>query len=167
MGPPARGQIPQSDATVVGKVISSDELFVASNGVAESVKEPGCTDPLEAGEDARRPSTKAEMAEAWAEGRRRAEKTQANYRVMEATEATVEGRKFSFRADVGEVLDKHGPGVYTVALTATLEGVGEKDRSYVISEHSIFHGVEVPEGYGGSGRFYGRNSLRAATSPEP
>ena len=61
---------------------------------------------------------------------------------------TVEGREFSLSADMTDLLDEHGPGVYTVMLIANLEetSIGEPDT--VISEYSIFHEVRTPEGYG-------------------
>ena len=51
---------------------------------------------------------------------------------------------FALEADVSDVLDHHGSGVYTVQVWATLEG-----EPAVISAVSVFHGVEVPEGYSG------------------
>ena len=50
---------------------------------------------------------------------------------------------FNLEADVSAVLDHHGPGVYTVQVWATLDG-----EPAVISAASVFHEVEVPEGYG-------------------
>ena len=47
----------------------------------------------------------------------------------------------STRWDVSDVLDHHGPGVYTVQVWATLEG-----EPAVISAVSVFYEVEVPEG---------------------
>ena len=46
-------------------------------------------------------------------------------------------------SDVSDVLDHHGPGVYTVQVWATLEG-----EPAVNSSVSVFHEVEMPEGYG-------------------
>lgn len=136
---------------IVAKIISPHPLFTGSYRDTETVEVPACTDPQEAGEIARRPSTKAEMAEAWAEGRKRAEQveeTRFRHRAMQATEVKVEGREFSFKADVGEVLDQHGPGVYTVLLMATLEGVGEERTRHVIAQRAIFQEVGAPSGYG-------------------
>ena len=45
------------------------------------------------------------------------------------------GREFTVAADVGELLDEHGPGVYTVTLLAALEGWGERD---IYPDRSIF-----------------------------
>ena len=51
--------------------------------------------------------------------------------------------KFTLEADVSDVLDHHGPGIYTVQVWATLDG-----EPAVISAVSVFHEVQVPEGYG-------------------
>ena len=55
----------------------------------------------------------------------------------------VTGEEFALEADVGDVLEEHGPGVYTVQVWATLGG-----EPTVISTVSVFHEVDVPEGYG-------------------
>ena len=61
---------------------------------------------------------------------------------------TADGREFALVADVSELLEQHGAGVYTVVLLASLEGNG-KDENQIISEYSIFQGVRTPGGYGG------------------
>jgi len=52
------------------------------------------------------------------------------------------GDSFAISADVGAVLETHGPGVYDVVVFGVLDGNLEP-----ISEHSIFHGIPRPEGY--------------------
>ena len=48
-------------------------------------------------------------------------------------------------ADISEVLEEHGPGVYTVGGGG---GGAKLDRHYeVISMYSIFHEVDIPEEY--------------------
>ena len=59
-----------------------------------------------------------------------------------ASEWKVSGDRFSIAADLSEVLDAHGTGVYTVVVWGNLGGENE-----IISEYSIFHGVEPPETY--------------------
>ena len=49
--------------------------------------------------------------------------------------------EFDISVDVGRVLTEHGPGVYTVALRAHVDG-----EDMPISEYFIFHEVEIPEG---------------------
>ena len=60
-----------------------------------------------------------------------------------ATVYDVSDEEFVLEADVSDVLDHHGPGVYTVQVWATLEG-----QPAGISAVSVFHEVEVPEEYG-------------------
>ena len=49
--------------------------------------------------------------------------------------------KFDLETDVSDVLDRNGPGVYTVQVWATLEG-----EPALSSAVSVFHDVEVQEG---------------------
>ena len=70
-----------------------------------------------------------------------------------ATESWTDASHWSVREDslevhanVGEVLDKHGPGIYTIVLWANVD-----DESTVVSEYLIFHKTEPPVGYGPGG----------------
>ncbi len=54
----------------------------------------------------------------------------------------VSGTTFALRADLGHLLAKHGPGVYTVFLWGMLGG----ERT-VISQYPIFHDIPRPKGY--------------------
>ena len=49
---------------------------------------------------------------------------------------------FRITASLGNVLKKHGPGVYTVVLW----GIAGGDIG-VISQYSIFYGIPRPNGY--------------------
>lgn len=54
------------------------------------------------------------------------------------------GQDFAVTANFREVIDQHGPGVYTVEVW------GNAGEEYVvISRYAIFYGVEPPGGYGG------------------
>ena len=79
----------------------------------------------------------------------RLRETEMTLSVRKAREMTADGREFSLVADVSDLLQQHGDGVYTVLLVASLEGNGE-DEKQTISEYSIFHGVRTPGGYGGN-----------------
>ena len=75
----------------------------------------------------------------------------------------VAGDGFTAEADVGGVLERHGPGVYAVQVWATVDG-----EPAVISGYSVFHQVELSEGYGRqvnrrSGTSYGTHNLSIAT----
>ena len=53
------------------------------------------------------------------------------------------GNSFSVRADLKKVIAKHGAGVYSILIWAKSGG-----EDVIISEYSIFHGVEAPDTYG-------------------
>ena len=49
------------------------------------------------------------------------------------------GNQFAVNADIGDLLEEHGAGVYTVVVFG---------RGYIISHYSIFHGITPPDTYG-------------------
>ena len=59
-----------------------------------------------------------------------------------ASEWSVVGHRFSIVVDIGEVLDSHGPGIYTMILFGKISGTEE-----IISEYSIFYDIPAPSGY--------------------
>ena len=56
-----------------------------------------------------------------------------------ATTWSVGGNSFEVEADIQAVLDKHGPGVYTVVVWANIDGERE-----TVSEYAIFYETEPP-----------------------
>ena len=52
------------------------------------------------------------------------------------------GKEFSVKADLSDVLAKHGDGVYSLVIWGGING-----EDAVISEFSIFHGVTPPDTY--------------------
>ena len=59
-----------------------------------------------------------------------------------ASEWTVRGTDFSVTADISDLLDEHGPGVYTILLWGEMDG-----EDVPVSEYSIFHEIEPPDTY--------------------
>ena len=59
-----------------------------------------------------------------------------------AKEWTAAGTTFAIKADISNVLEKYGEGVYSVMLWGDIDG----ERA-VISEYSIFHGITPPDAY--------------------
>ena len=55
---------------------------------------------------------------------------------------TVQGKNFSIAADVSDVLTKHGDGVYSLDIWASIG-----DERVIVSQYSIFHGVTPPDTY--------------------
>ena len=115
-----------------------------------SVEEPQCIDPYDVGQIAAEPESLEENWRVFEESKEeslRLRETEMTLNIRKARELTVDDREFSLAADVSELLEQHGAGVYTVVLIASLEG-GLGEPGTVISEYSIFHGVRAPEGYG-------------------
>ena len=59
-----------------------------------------------------------------------------------ASERTVSGNAFALKADISRILERHGPGVYTLTLWGSVGGANA-----VIAEYSIFHDVTPPAMY--------------------
>ena len=49
---------------------------------------------------------------------------------------------FAVRADISDLLARHGDGVYSITVWGVIDG-----EDVVISEYSIFHGVTPPDTY--------------------
>ena len=59
-----------------------------------------------------------------------------------ALDWTARGEVFSVAADLEEVMEKHGEGVYSLIVWGSID-----NERVVISEYSIFHGVTPPDTY--------------------
>ena len=59
-----------------------------------------------------------------------------------ASEWTVSSTAFAIKADISEILNQHGDGVYSLILWGK---IGDEDA--VISQYSIFHGITPPDTY--------------------
>ena len=115
------------------------------------MREPVCVDPYGVDKGAAEPESQEESARMFQESKERSERvreTELSMSVRKARELTVDGREFSLRADMTELLEVWGPGVYTVVLIAELEGRSAGEPDTAISEYSIFHEVRAPGSYG-------------------
>lgn len=136
---------------VVGAFIPPSRLLRDEFEFTHAFEEAECIDPYDIGRTAAEPESQAESIRMFEESKARSEQTRETELTLvfrKAEEMTAEGREFSIRADMTGLLDEHGPGVYTVALIAELEGISGGEPDTVISEHSIFHEVRAPTGYG-------------------
>ena len=103
-----------------------------------------CKGPHDFPADTPPPASEAEAAEVWREAKARvSEEAIIEVPWVPASTWRAEGRDFEVVADLAEVLDEHGPGVYTVVVWAPVNG-----RQAVVSAYSIFHETEPLEGYG-------------------
>ena len=105
----------------------------------------GCPDPYDVPSDAPAP-TSYEEALTFAQKARDASQSSATSTVsvpgIIASRWKTDGTELSVEADVSEVLQTHGPGVYTVMIWGHIDG--ERD---VISMYSIFHDIPRPTRY--------------------
>ena len=148
-----QGQLIRTSCYGEGEKIASIESpspqFLKSYTRQTKVREPVCTNPYEISASARRPYTQADTAHAWQQRRAESEQirnTSVSFLVLEAQDMTVEGREFTVAADLSELLDQRGPGIYTVVLLAALEGWGKRDIHPIV-QYSVFHQVDAPGGY--------------------
>ena len=104
-----------------------------------------CPDPYLVSADAPAPTSPDEAHEFWQAAYDASQLKPSTTIVVPwitANEWRVTKQSFDVTADVGDVLDYFGPGVYTIVVWAKFDGVAA-----VISEYSIFHGVAPPETY--------------------
>ncbi len=104
-----------------------------------------CPDPYDVSPDAPAPRSPDEALEFWARAYNASidiPERSITVPWITALDWNTSGRSFSVTADVGNVLQAHGPGVYTVLVWGSLNG-----ESVVISEYSIFHDVVPPDTY--------------------
>ena len=102
-----------------------------------------CPSPYDIPPDAPPPGSVAESNEFWRAVQAEVRSETVPGRFVTWTRGYVVDDRFDLAADVSDVLLGHGQGVYTVQVWARLDGEME-----VVSRYSIFHAVEVPEGYG-------------------
>lgn len=99
-----------------------------------------CPDPYAVLADTPAPASRAEARELWeaarAESRAREELT-VTLPWVTAHDWSAKGEAFEVRADLREVVDVHGPGVYRVVLWGPIDG----ERA-VISEYALFYEID-------------------------
>ena len=152
--PPAsftRGQLARTYGTGRGQPIA---LLVAPQLAAFNaneivIEQPGrCVGPQDVPADAPPPRSLAEETALYEDARRACQAASAKtvpivIPLMPAQQWEVGQGSFAVSADLSGVLERHGPGVYTVVLF----GRGPDGEHTPISTYSIFHGVTPPDTY--------------------
>ena len=138
----------------IGVFIPPSRLLRDEFEFTDTFEEPECIDPYDIGRSAAEPESQAESAKIFQDSKERSEQLREKELTLifrKARELTAEGREFSLRADMSEILTERGPGVYTVVLIAELgeRSGGEPDTA--ILEYSIFHDVRAPRTYDSGG----------------
>ena len=99
-----------------------------------------CPDPYEVPPDTPAPASRVEARELWETARAESgarDELAVTLPWITAQDWRANGEVFEVRADVREVIDVHGPGVYRVVLWGPVDG----ERS-VISEYAVFHEIK-------------------------
>ena len=113
--------------------------FYTDDSLQSTVKR--CPDPYDIPADSAAPTSAGEALDHFGAAYQASKTTSAAEQTMlgvTASEWEVDGDRFGITADLSDVLDEHGPGVYTVVLWGELGGEPE-----VISEYSIFLEVSI------------------------
>ena len=147
----SRGQLAHTycyqDGEIVAAVAPPSWNPTGSAAYRVTVTQNTCTDPHDVPPDAQRPDNRLELQEHWDRNKARNPREQPpislNIPVVESREASASQRDFQLSADIGSVLDRHGPGVYTVTTLASLRD-DSNPVPIAVSEHSIFHLTEPP-----------------------
>ena len=104
-----------------------------------------CPSPYDVAADAPAPRSPSQAHQAWQRAYNAIQLRQPQSITVPwviASEWTANGATFAVEVDIGAILSRHGPGVYSVMLWAKVDGADA-----VISQYSIFHAVTPPDTY--------------------
>ena len=104
-----------------------------------------CPNPYNASADAQAPRSPDEAHVYWRaayEASQTADEHAVTVPWVTVREWEVTGQTFAVKADLSHVIAAYGPGVYSVVVWGRIG-----DQNVAISEYSIFHDIDPPEGY--------------------
>ena len=104
-----------------------------------------CPDPYQIPADAPAPNSPREASRFWQAAYNQSQSMpdlQVTAPWITASRFTARGESFSVRANISQVTDQHGPGVYTITVWGNAAG-----EDIVISEYSIFYRIDPPTAY--------------------
>ena len=108
-----------------------------------------CPSPYDVPADAPAPRSPAEAHQVWQQAYNASQSRESESITVPwitASHWTASGTTFSLKADISQILDEHGGGVYSLLVWGKIGGADA-----VISQYSIFHGINPPETYDRSG----------------
>ena len=136
------GQIASVYGTCWGPKVAY--LSFRSSGKVDTTWEP-CPDPYMVSAAVPAPGSAHEARRLWEQARLRYENIDPvaiTVPKIKMSTFDLDGDRFHISADLSDVLQTQGPGVYQVNLYGLVDGEVE-----LISEYSIFHRVPTPSGY--------------------
>ena len=138
-----QGQIARVYGGCLGRKVAL--LSYRSAGTAESTFKP-CLNPYDVPPDAPAPTSANAARGLWKEARARYEALGGSVPITVArvrmSRWELDGDLFAVSADLGDVLEAHGPGVYEMNVWGIMDG-----DVALISRYSIFHGIPRLGGY--------------------
>ena len=146
--PLTRGQLSRTycyDNGVLAAILLPPSIGGYSGDEYTTKHSSPCIDPHDIAAAAPAPSSDREALEYWREAKKASESSIATSLTVPYIMAHVwreTSTSFEVEADIGNVLEHHGPGVYTVFVWARIGS----DR-VPVSQYSLFHGVEPPNTY--------------------
>ena len=150
LGPLTRGQLASSYCLDVGEILGSlippaPPGYSYGNLAPMSHSYKRCFSPYNEPPTAEAPGTYREAKLAHTIGRiapHLPEVSLVHFAVADKWD--VDATSFSVSADIGDILDMKGPGVYQLVFWGNVSG-----ETQVIADYWLFHEVEAPGGYGG------------------
>ncbi len=110
--------------------------FYEDDVATVQVEETICPDPYEIDRDLPPPRSDDQSQQLWQQAYDASQvvaSRQVSFPWVTADTWSIEGRVFRVAADINDILDRHGDGVYTIAIWAEIDG-----EDAPISEYSIF-----------------------------
>ena len=104
-----------------------------------------CASPYDVAADTPAPRSSSEAHQAWQQAYNASQSLQSQSITVPwitASEWTATGTTLLVKADLSQILSRHGDGVYSIMVWGKLGG-----EDVVISQYSIFHGVTPPDTY--------------------
>ena len=144
-----RGQVTRTYCYDNGRIVASLRWPLTGNSYWPSddftTTHKPCPDPYDVSPNAPPPSSHDEALEFWEEAYKKSQdRDEQSITVVRITAKkwTVDDESFSVTADISDILDEYGSGVYTIIVWGKL-----RDERAVISEYSTFHGITPPDTY--------------------
>ena len=128
---------------------------------SESPREGGyvkCTIPRDITPDMPAPQSIIEARSVYIDSLYSAEASTNTIQQIRSSNWVARGNQFAVTADIGDLLEEHGSGVYTVLVWS---------GDFIISHYSIFHGFTPPDTYGPTSRIDPTPTARPTATVQP
>ena len=143
-----RGQLARTHAgcppTIIATVHQPKPHTASLKHIPQRFANPPCIDPVDTSPALAAPATPEQSNILWLHNKLRTQTTgptTSNAARIPAETFTTDGRRFHIQADLSDLLERHGPGIYSLILLATPDHM---DHHTPVTAHPIFWRTEVP-----------------------